>query len=182
MATDSAAAGSDSLPQDVGGVAATVDEVLPPNGWKTALPGPDDAALGDVVAASGDGTFTRGGGTGVLARLLSVDPLLPPSSRIRFRRFTSGALDTSWSRKPARCTLWNALSVAVICFWTLPCIRLRTLGVASGVVDSTSRFVPLIHSFLRRSDIDRRSFGLTVKRPCKAANETEFMEVILWTD
>ena len=86
-------------------------------GWKPVVDGPADVTprVGDVVipTASGDGTFTEGG-IGVLARLLSVDPLLPPSSLIRFRRRTSGALETSWRRKPARCALWKALSVAEI--------------------------------------------------------------------
>ena len=57
--------------------------------------GDDDVVL---LAASGEVIV---GGIGVLDRLLSVDPLLPPSSLIRLRRRTSGALETSWRRKPA---------------------------------------------------------------------------------
>jgi len=145
--------------------------VMLPKGWKPAVDGLADVTprVGEVVTprASGDGTFTEGG-IGVLARLLSVDPLLPPSSLIRFRRRTSGALETSWRRKPARCALWNALSVAVTWLWTVltePRVRLKTSGVANGVVDKTSKFVPLIHSFLSRSCMVSRSLGSTVNRP-----------------
>jgi len=134
------------------------------HGWKPAVPGA--SANGDmaVLTASGDRTIVEGG-TGVLARLLSVDPLLPPSSLIRFRRRTSGALETSWRRNPALRAWWNALSVAEIWLWTAliePRVTLRTSGVANGVV---SRFVPLIHSLFSRSCIVIRSLGLTVSRP-----------------
>jgi hypothetical protein len=54
------------------------------------------------------------GGTGVLALLLSVDPLLRPSSRNNFRRRASGALLMSCKRNPALCALWNAFIAALI--------------------------------------------------------------------
>ena len=161
-----ASCGSGRVSQIMGWVATAL-----PDGWKLAAPGVSGNAttlsVGDVVvlAASGDKTFVAGG-TGVLARLLSVDPLLPPSSLILFRRRTTrGALSILCRRNPARWTWWNALSVAVIWLWTAfiePGVRLRTSGVASGVV---SKFLPLIHSLAIRSCMVSRSLGLTVSRP-----------------